>query len=398
MSARVLIIDIDETNTTYLANEFNKAGYQSFTATNGTKGLAIALREQPHIIVLDPTFTDIGIDEFIEEIRGDQRTSHSKIIAFSSLIELDEVQAAIDLGFDEYMAKESDAMPFLFDTVHFFLVELGKYEEASEVGEKPEIPLNENTGKVIVFSSAKGGIGTSSLCVNLAAIMHQIENGAKIAVLDLVLPIGSLATIVGQENGKNIVSISNLPTTQITSQLIKDYLPLNNVWNFHLIAGSENPEQANNLDITKIPTILSVLKHNFDYTFIDLGKSLSRIALPIILSCELLVHVLSLDSAAVSLSLLVKDYLREKGINEKQFYALINNAAPVEGIPKIEVDEMLGGEITRSIPYMGRNFDIANNLHIPISTKFPDDVVTIGLQQIMDDIRQKLMLSERAYG
>jgi len=47
---------------------------------------------------------------------------------------------------------------------------------------------------------------------------------------------------------------------------------------------------------------------------------------------------------------------------------------------------MMGLTIRLMIPYMGRNFTLANNRHEPIVTKFPDDSAAFSLQQAANQI------------
>jgi MinD superfamily P-loop ATPase len=51
----------------------------------------------------------------------------------------------------------------------------------------------------MVFLSAKGGTGTSTLCANLATYIQQTNTESRVVVADLVLPIGSMGSIVGEE-------------------------------------------------------------------------------------------------------------------------------------------------------------------------------------------------------
>jgi hypothetical protein len=62
----------------------------------------------------------------------------------------------------------------------------------------------------------------------------------------------------------------------------------------------------------------------------------------------------------------------------------------LEGLSKSEVESILGRVIQLTVPYMGSNFTLANNLHLPVSEKFPQDAVSISLRQASDEIFQKI--------
>jgi len=382
---RIVIIDQDQASTKFLGYELSKAGYQVFTANDVKEGMILAYQNRPHVIILDPNLPDISPEEFLNKLKKDRRVARSKVIAFSSLTNPEDIQAAIEMGFDHYLAKEGDALPALLQSV-----------KENIKGFQTKLPTTEETtaepapvqgdGKTIVFLSAKGGTGTSSICANLAHMFNEREEH-KIVVVDLVLPIGSIASIVGYTGELNIVEAAAMTSSEASLDYLRDSLPRPENWNFQLLAGSPNPAQANKLDISRIPILFDTLKRAFDYIFIDFGRSLSRISMPIIQSADQIVLILSLDEATATLTNSVWDYLKSNGVRREQVYPFINRAVGLEGFSKSEVEEKLGLVIPNAIPFMGRNFTLANNQHQPILNKFPDDAATIAIRQAVHQVK-----------
>ena len=384
---RIVIIDQDQASTKFLGYELSKAGYQVFTANDVKEGMILAYQNRPHVIILDPNLPDISPEEFLNKLKKDRRVARSKVIAFSSLTNPEDIQAAIEMGFDHYLAKEGDALPALLQSV-----------KENIKGFQTKLPTTEETtaepapvqgdGKTIVFLSAKGGTGTSSICANLAHMFNEREEH-NIVVVDLVLPIGSIASIVGYTGELNIVEAAAMTSSEASLDYLRDSLPRPENWNFQLLAGSPNPAQANELDISRIPILFDTLKRAFDYVFIDFGRSLSRISMPIIQSADQIVLILSLDEATATLTNSVWDYLKSNGVRREQVYPFINRAVGLEGFSKSEVEEKLGLVIPNAIPFMGRNFTLANNQHQPILNKFPDDAATIAIRQAVQQVKQR---------
>ena len=161
-------------------------------------------------------------------------------------------------------------------------------------------------------------------------------------------------------------------------------------WNFRLLAGSDSPAQSGNLDVSRILIVLNALKQISDYIFIDLGKTLSQISLPIIKSADQIVLTLSLDQTTVEHTKTVWKFLQSQGVEKNRVYFLINRAVGLEGLTKSQVEEILGTVIQLAIPYMGGNFTLANNLHQPVVDKFPQDSVSISLRQASDEISRRI--------
>jgi pilus assembly protein CpaE len=205
--------------------------------------------------------------------------------------------------------------------------------------------------------------------------------------VDLVLPLGSIAPIVGYEGPLNIVEASEMTGAETTVEYLQNHLPETGLWGFQLLAGSPIPQMSNELDASRIPILLNTIQQGFDYVFVDLGRSLSRISLPILTNADQIVLILSPDQSTVALTKTVVDYLMTKGLKDSQVYLLFNRTVGLEGMPKSEIESLLNLPISGAIPYMNTNFSLANNLHVPITYKFPDDVVAITIRQVANEIR-----------
>lgn len=233
----------------------------------------------------------------------------------------------------------------------------------------------------MVFLSAKGGSGTSSICANIATSIGQNQPEARVAVVDMVLPIGSIAPIVGYEGSQNIVTITDIPTEEATPQFFRDTLAKLELWRFNLLAGSPDPESSNHLKTARIADIISALKEAYDYVLIDIGRSLSRITLPLILQADLNIMVISTDASAVSLTKIILDYMKNKGVNASSFFSILNRAVGLEGLSKVDTEKVLDLSIKASIPYLGNNMVLANSQHQPFILKFPKDTASFGFQE-----------------
>ena len=318
-----------------------------------------------------------------------------KIFAFSSLQSPADNQYAIDLGFDEFLTKEAHALPRLVQLAMDAAKEARNKSTSNLSGPTtkaaPEdlAPSPKINGKTIIFLSSKGGVGTSSLCANIAQVVATNED-RHVGVVDLVLPIGSLEAIVGTHDSVNIVQVSEMASESAISDFLQESLvdPLN--WDFRFLAGSRTPEESDKLDITRIPLILETMRQIHDVVFVDFGKSLSRISMPAILSADLIVLTLSLDKTTVEQTKSVWEFLKKKGVKEDQIYFLINRVIDLEGLTKSEVEKILGNTIQLAIPNMGRNFTLSSNLNQPVTEKFPQDAVSISLRQASDEMFLKI--------
>lgn len=381
----ILVIDADPASLRFVVNTLQEEGYEVIAAGNAKEGLIAAWSKRPNIIIIDPRLPDMSPAELFAKLRKDRRTANTPLLAFSSLRSPRDVQATIKIGFDHYLAKESDSLPHLVSIIQKQLASLSS-KDASTAARSA---LRRRNGQMIVFLSAKGGIGTSSLCANVANAFTQIHPQARVAVADLVLPIGSIAAMVGYQGSFNLVEASLMSSAETTVEFLDETLPETGLWQFQLLAGSPDPQSANLINIVRIPILLDTMLQTFDYVFVDLGRTLSRISLPIILDAHQAVLLLSPDQSAVTLTQLVWDYLKSQGLQKFQVYPLFNRAVGLDGLSRPEIEKLLDLEITGAIPHAGGDITMANNQHVPISYKFPDSTAAFAIRQAAINIETR---------
>jgi len=362
----ILIVDADLASRNYLAAALNKVGHKVLQAASGREGLIAAWRDRPDIIITDPVLPDLAGEVLAARLRADARTAKIPLVALSSDPEQSRLRSCIAAGFNEYLVKTAQAMPSLINIITSLL---GGGSAAVKEG-----------GWLIVFLSAKGGTGTSSLCANIAMNIAVNQPEARIAVMDLVLPIGSIAGIVGYQSDENVVTISQRPVTETTPEFLRESLPQLENWRFHLLAGAPDPEHGNELVVTQISDLVAGLKSAYDFVFLDLGRSLSRISLPLIQQADIVTIVVGADFSTVALTKTVWDYLQSKGLQSSSVYMILNRAVGLEGVTKAEAEKIIGISINTSMPYLGANLSLANNQHQPYAVKFPSDTASIVLK------------------
>lgn len=368
----ILIIDSDAASRNFIAHKMLEQGFDVIHAESGKEGLISTWRDRPDLVIIDPVIPDLKGEEFAVKLRQDARTLHLPLVALSSDHNPARARSCQEAGFDEYVLKSGQAVPMLTDALnHLF----GVTEEAMKQG-----------GLLIVFLSAKGGTGTSSICANIAMNLSEIRPEARIAVVDLVFPIGSIAPIVGYQGERNIVSIADLPALETSPDFFRRELEDMNIWRFNLLAGSPDPESSNQLKVGRIWDIITTMKSAYDFVLVDNGRSLSKITLPLIQHADLVALLISTDISTISLTRTLLDYLKNKGVHSGSIYSILNRAPGPEGLSKAEAEKLLGIQINAAFPYLGTNFAFANSHHQPFTLKFPNTSASIVFRDTAGDM------------
>ena len=366
-ASNILIIDGDLASRNFLARTLHAEGYHILQTSSGKEGLISAWRDRPDLIIVDPIIADLTAEQLAARLRSDRRTAKLPLIALSSDPLPSREESCKAAGFNEYLVKTAHSMQPLIEMVAHLLA-----------GEEVSV---KDGGLSLVFISAKGGAGTSSLCANIAMNIKLIRPEASVVVVDLVLPIGSIAGIVGYEGEKDLVSIGQLPVSVTTPEFLHETLMELAIWRFHLLAGSPNPARGNDMAVGRIGEIVSALKSSYDFVLLDLGRSLSSFCLPLIEQADLIAMIVGTDLSTINLTKTVWDYLQTRGVKATSLYIIMNRSIGLEGLTKPEAEKIIGIPIKSSMPYLGGNFALANNQHQPYSLKFPKDTASIVLKE-----------------
>lgn len=376
----VLLIEPDSSSAAFIRHMLTRAGYEVHYAPSGKEGLIAAWRDQPDAIVLELDLPDIAGLEVVRKLRGDSRTKSKKILTLTERSGAEETQRAMEAGVDHYIVKQTDAVELLLRT----LADEAFPESESDGRRRPIKP-----GRVISFISAKGGVGTSSLSANVTHSIGEGEDHDPV-LIDLVLPLGSLANYVGAGSHPDIVHLTTqLKPGELNNEYFRANLGQPRSWAFQFIPGAKDPAAGAELEADRLAPIIQSLRASYDWLVVDLGRTLSRISLLILRQSDVIVMVFSPEPAIVSNTSAVLRYLTELNIPSDRIFLLANRPLGTEEMDADEVEAALNREIDILIPHMGSNQTLANRLNVPLDLRFPEDGGTVQVAKAASLILQR---------
>jgi pilus assembly protein CpaE len=131
-------------------------------------------------------------------------------------------------------------------------------------------PQPKEDGRLLVFLSAKGGSGVTTLACNFAVSLAQ-ESGKKTLLIDLNLPLGGAAINLGMKAEHSVVNVFQ-DFRRLDSSLLSSLLEEHGSGLSVLAAPSKlAPTQVSDEAIDKL---LEVALQNFDYVVVDAGAKL----------------------------------------------------------------------------------------------------------------------------
>jgi MinD-like ATPase involved in chromosome partitioning or flagellar assembly/CheY-like chemotaxis protein len=420
-------VEPDPKTANFVRHTISRAGHQVMHVAAGKDALTAAWRDQPDVIVIELALPDIDGLDVVRRLRSDARTARTPIVSLTKRGRAEDTMAGLQAGLTEYIVKQADAVDTLIRLMSFLAEKKPAEAQSPEAPHKappsaaaeprratppsaeaqrpahpappplratPTSPARDvrstrTRGHIMVFLSAKGGVGTSSVCLNIASRIAQQEMSRRTVVVDMVLPIGSLAQISGVEPSSDLVRLTEMEPSKLDTGYLRDSLPFPKAWGFHLVPGTDHPRRASLLQADRLSPVIEKIQSSFDYVVFDVGRNLSRLSMPVLSRADILVMVLSPTPAVVENTRSVMEMLTEDGIPPGRFFILTNRPVGAEDMSVDKLEKMLGRAVDAGIPTMGTDFNLANTLHVPLQLRFPDSTTTLLLNGIAANLLQR---------
>lgn len=102
---KILFVEDELALQKTLGSKLEKRGYNIFEAMDGEKGIEIAKKEIPDLILLDIILPKKNGFEVLQELRENETTKNIPVIILTNLEGIKEIEQAINLGATTYLVK-----------------------------------------------------------------------------------------------------------------------------------------------------------------------------------------------------------------------------------------------------------------------------------------------------
>ncbi len=338
----ILIVDDDLDTLKLVGVMLQRRGYRIMAANSGPKALAMVKEEVPDLILLDVMMPEMDGFEVARRLRANPQTANIPILMFTAKSQVDDKLAGFDAGADDYLTKPAHPAELLARVQKLLRQPRGTspLQAAKPIA----------TGWSIGLIGAKGGLGTSTVAINLGILLHQ-ESKKEVIVADMRPGQGTIGLELGHPALTGLASLLSLGPKRITAQAIEEnlvsYLPGLRV----LLASFDPAETAHSTDVDTLEAIANQIRQFGDFTILDLGASLQPATMKILPLCNEVIIVVDGYPNTVKIAKALVDHLMQHGVGQGRLSAILVN--------RTRADVQLTWQ------------DIQNRLGIPIATVVP---------------------------
>jgi pilus assembly protein CpaE len=238
-------------------------------------------------------------------------------------------------------------------------------------------------GRLVTVFSPKGGVGKTTLAVNLAvALAHG--GARKVCIVDLDLAFGDVAITLQLFPARTISDAVHL-ASGLDFPVLE---PLLTVYRDQLSAlvAPVQPDAKDGIPASLVGRILNLLKSNFEYVVVDTSPAFDEYVLQAFDETDDLLLVTTLDVPTLKNVKVAVETLDLLNFPKSQRHLVLNRADDKVGLTADKVESTLGMPIAASIP-TSTQVAHATNSGEPIISAQPRHVVSqaiAGLARKLD--------------
>jgi len=328
--ARILVVD-DNADLLQMIRMLleERGGHEVMLSAEGEDGLAKARANPPDLAIIDVMMPGMNGYEVCRQLRRNPATAQIPIIVLTARGQPVDREAALAAGADEYIAKPV-TMAELLERVNRLLT--------SRIARRP-------AGGTIAVLSLRGGVGVTTLAVNLAVTLAR-SSPNQVCLADFSPSSGHGALQLGLRPDPNWSALALL-TTGPGSATIRNYL-LAHPSGVHLLASPFVPVVGGGLPREMVVAVLKALRENFLYVVADLPAMLTEGVMAVVENADAILLVTAADPAALQTTVGTLQVLKPQA---SKIRLVLNRTGPDPAPPVDALQRVLKHPVFGVIPF-----------------------------------------------
>lgn len=241
---------------------------------------------------------------------------------------------------------------------------------------------------VVAVAGATGGVGTTSVAVNLGCALAA-DKGNSVVLVDLDLCLGDadvfLDTIPEYTLSDVAQNVSRLDLTLLKRSLTKHDSGL------YLLPRPVQLDEARTITTEEFTRVIGLLKASFTHVILDLSKSYSALDMLALAEADDVLMVTQLDLPCLRNIVRLMMSFKENGRLADKIKVVVNRVGhDAAQISLRKAQETIGRDIYWQIPNEYRVMVEVRNNGVPLVQQAPKATITQSINQLADSLCGKL--------
>jgi pilus assembly protein CpaE len=366
---RIAVIEDDAPTRSMLVTLLEGAGFTVDAASSGQEGIAVVEREHPDLVLCDLLMPEVSGLEVTGRIRKGP-AGHTQIVVLSAVDAVEEKVKALEGGADEYLVKPVEGAELVARVRSM----LGRADALRLQGAR-------RNGRLIAVLGAKGGIGTSSVAINLAAVLGK-RKAESVVLADLAVPVGTLGIMLGLPVPEKWVWREFVLDGATSDHRLQTYLMKASHLPMKLLPGVRQGSPYRDVSVEAVGQFAAGLHALAETVVVDLGNQPSPFVPPVMRQANDILVAVEPEVVAVELTAHLIERLHKGGILADRIHLVLSNPHGSLQMNRAEVSAALKTEAIAVITYQRDEFSAASKRRIPVVTAPGETVVTRQFEEL----------------
>jgi len=331
--AHIYVVDDDEQLLRMVGLMLERGGHTASLVSNPLEGLELIKEDLPDMAILDVMMPGMNGHDVCQALREYEKTKDLPIMILTARAQEWDKDTALQSGADDYLSKPVTSQELLTR-----VEKLLTSKQAAPVAAKPAM--------MTALYSFAGGVGRTTLAVNLAATLRR-ETQKEVCLVDFSLSSGQAAMhlrLQARNSWANLLDVPNINEAILRAQLVRHKSGL------LVLASPTILQDPTALSTEKAAAILEVLSELMDYVVIDLPSVYSPAVRQVLSQVDCGFHVITPDVMTVQTAVRAERFLRQKtGMKYNSF--LLNQVSSEPQLSKATVERGINTTLEHHIFY-----------------------------------------------
>jgi len=329
-------------------------------ASSGAEAIEQAAKLLPDVILMDINMPDMDGISATERLSAQVPTA--AVVMMSVQGEADYLRRSMLAGAREFLVK-----PFSSDELTASIRQVYTREKekagraAASTAARTAAPTDE--GVVVAVFSPKGGVGRTTIAVNLA-VAAAAELGKKVTLVDCSFQFGDVAVLLNL-NAKDKSMAELMPELEqgIEPESV-DTFTLAHSSGIRVLLAPPSPEMAELITPAGVKRVVEILRGRSELVVVDCAAWFNDTLLGILDLADVVLTVLTLEITSIKSTRLFLEVAEQLGYSHK-ISVVLNRADTTLGIRVADVEHSIGRKVDHTIVSDGRAVVYALNRGVP---------------------------------
>ncbi len=337
------------------------------SASSGREAIDLAGRIHPDVVLMDINMPDMDGITATEQLST--TAPGAAVVMMSVQGEADYLRRSMLAGAREFLVK-----PFSSDELTASIRQVSSREREKQsrigiptpLGGAPAAGTHSGggaEGQVIAVFSPKGGVGRTTVAVNLA-VAAAMELGRKVVVMDGSFQFGDVGVLLNL-NPKNKSIADLLPELEAGDLESVDTFVINHSSGIRVLLAPPSPEMAELITPQGAKRMIEALRMTHDLVVVDCMSSFNDTTLSILDMADTVLTMLSLEITSIKNIRLFLEVAEQLGYDSDKVRLVLNRADSSLGIRVADVEHSIGRRVDHTIVSDGRSVVYALNRGVP---------------------------------